>query len=113
MYQELADKYVKDLIIEKMQQVDPVVYTDEELHSYFRIPHKNIVFIDETNTIISFCCIINFQEGFKMCYTWCEPNRAGMRAYVRGIDYMMLHYYPMAFGEGAVKLNKIKRMIDA
>jgi len=93
-----------------MQEYDASVYTDEDLETYFSLPHINVVATNEDGRVLAFACILVLEEGYKMCYTY--STKDGKKAYVKGIDYMVARYNPMYFGEGALKFNKIRRLFN-
>jgi len=106
----VSDEY-RPFIKERMEAVDSIVYNKEEFDLYFSSEHCNLVFKNEDDEILVFCCIIPLEEYTKMCYSWCKHSFTGKKAYAKAIDYMMENFSPIGFGPGALKLNKIRRLI--
>lgn len=102
---------IRPFIEEKMNKVDPDVYSTKEFDRFFKCNHMLLADINDEGKIIAFCGIMVKEKSYKMCYTWCEKSREGIEAYGNGIEYMLVHYCPMEFGPGAVKINKIKRLL--
>jgi hypothetical protein len=107
----VLDDGIRPFIEEMMNKVDPDVYNQDEFNRFFNCSHKLLADIDAKGKIIAFCGIMVKDKSFKMCYTWCDSTREGIEAYGRGINYMINHYSPMEFGPGAIKINKIKRLL--
>lgn len=107
MYKEIEASAIKDFVCAKMREIDEDIYNDTELDRFFNADNRMVVY-EENDNILAFCGIIVLPDGYKMCYTWCSDK--GKRAYAEGIDYMIARYNPMFFGDGALKLNKIKRI---
>lgn len=105
------DDGIRPFIEDKMSLVDPGIYNAEEFDRFFSYKHKIIADIDAKGKIIAFCGIMVKDKSFKMCHTWSDGTRAGILAYSNGIDHMITHYNPMEFGQGALRFNKIKRLI--
>ena len=99
-----------NFIMDAMRAYDPAVYTDADFDIFKHIEHDNIIYFDKSFNILTFCTIIVTPEHYKMSYTWCNGTRESIRAYVKGIDYVLARYNPLAFGEGALKFNKIRRV---
>jgi hypothetical protein len=110
MYVELDDG-IRPFIEEKMNQIDPNVYNTEEFNRFFNTNHMLLADINTKGKIIAFCGIIVKENSCKMCYSWCDNTREGVLAYGQGIEYMVKYYSPMEFGSGAMRINKIKRML--
>ena len=101
---------IRDFIESKMKEYDSNTYTDDDFAIYFNSEHKNIVALNDDGDIIAFCCLSRYNDGYRMCYTWC--NKQGRKAYAQGIDHVINNYGPIYFGEGALKFNKIKRITN-
>lgn len=106
---EIGDS-IRPFIEDKMSAYDSSVYTQSEFDNFFQKPHKNVIFYNKNGEIDAFACILVYADGFKMCYTY--SSKTGKRTYVKGIDYMIENYSPLYFGEGALKFNKIRRLLN-
>lgn len=105
------DDGIRDFIEEKMSKVDPEVYTKKEFNIFFSSPHRIFSVVNKQGSIVAFCGIHVREKDNKMCYTWCSDTLEGKKAYARGLDYMLTNYSPISFAKGALKFNKIKRMM--
>lgn len=109
-YYEAEDSEIRDFIEEKMSEYDSTIYTKEEFNAFFTQKHINIAIKDENNEYLAFACLVVLDKGFKMCYTY--SSRKGIRAYAKGIDYIIAKYTPLYFSNGALKFNKIRRLLN-
>ncbi len=105
-----VDDSIRPFIEEKMIAYDSAIYTKEDFALFFANPHKNVVFYDKNGEILAFACITHYVNGYRMCYTYSSNN--GKRTYAKGIDYMVENYSPMYFSDGALKINKIRRLVN-
>lgn len=103
------DDSIRELIEDKMIEYDSTVYTEDDFDNYFSSEHINVVALHD-GYIVSFACLVKFDNGYKMCYTYTEKHHA--KAYARGIDVIVSNFSPIYFGSGALKFNKIKRMLN-
>ena len=112
MLVELDDgirKYIQD----KMSSVDSNVYNETEFNIFFSLPHRIFANINPHGIIIAFCTLRTLDNGYQMCYSWCNGTREGKKAYLKGIHSMIEDYGPISFAAGALKLNIIRRLTDA
>ena len=104
------DDGIRPFIELKMSEVDNTIYNKEEFKTFFLAPHRIFAVINSLGHISAFCTLKILNEGHQMCYTWCDGTREGKKAYLHGIHYMIENYAPLSFAEGAIKLNKIRRL---
>ncbi len=109
-YYEADDNEIREFVEEKMSEYNSSLYTKDEFNSFFTEKHINIAIKDENNEFLAFACLLVLDKGYKMCYTYTSIK--GKKAYTKGIDYILAKYTPMYFGEGALKFNKIRRLLD-
>lgn len=105
------DDGIRDFIEDKMALIDATVYNKEEFDIFFSLPHRNFAVINNKGKITAFCTLKELEEGYQMCYTWCDGTRDGKRDYLHGIYYMIENFTPLSFASGAIKLNKIRRLL--
>lgn len=103
------DDGVRTFIENKMSEINPVVYNQLEFDTFFSLPHRIFAVINKHGIITAFCTLKTLDEGYQMCYTWCDGTREGKKSYLHGIYYMISNYSPLSFADGAVKLNIIRR----
>ena len=101
------DEFIKNA----MREYDSTVYTEAEFDLLRTTEHENILYLDKSFNILTFCTIIVMADHYKMCYSWCDGSRESIKAYAKGIDYVVARCNPLAFGVGAIKFNKIKRLL--
>lgn len=97
-------------IIDKMKQLKKNEYTEDDFILYKLIKHENVLYYNN-GEFIAFCVII-LDVIPKMAYTWCDGTTKGKRAYAEGIDYVLARYNRLAFGVGALKVNKTRRILE-
>ena len=97
-------------VIDRMREYDPITYTEEDFKIFKSSKHQTVLYFDENFNIVTFCVIMVLPDQYKMAYTWCKGTRESIRAYTKGIDYVVARYNPLVFGKGALKFNKIKRI---
>jgi len=100
------DNFIKEC----MRKYDPTIYNDSDFKILKTLKHENVLYFNKDFDILTFCTIIITPEYNKMTYTWCLGNRESVKAYVKGIDYVLARYNPLMFGKGALKFNKIRRV---
>ena len=108
-WHELSDN-IRPFIERVMSNYDGEVYHKDDFDTYFSLDHINCMAITDDGYILAFACIVVEENAYKMCYTYSAED--GKRAYAEGIDYMVARYNPMFFGEGALKFNKIRKLIN-
>lgn len=108
-YTEVGDEY-RGFIESKMHEIDPMIYNDDDFDLYFNNEHINVFAFNDKGRVLAFACLLVMDNGFKMCYTYACAD--GTRAYAKGIDYVVARYSPVLLSHGALKLNKIQRMLQ-
>ena len=107
------DDGIRNFIEDKMSSLDSKVYNRTEFDTFFTLPHRIFTDINPHGTIIAFCTLRTLDNGYQMCYSWCNETREGKKAYLKGIHSIIEDYGPISFAAGALKLNIIRRLKDA
>ena len=91
IYEEIDDN-IRPLVEEKMNAVDSTIYTKNDFNAYFSSEHLNVVSRDKNGEILAFCCIIVLNNTKFMCYSWCDNSYKGIKAYSKGLKYIIKTY---------------------
>jgi len=92
MIYEIVDDSIKPFIEKKMKAVDSEAYTQEDFDTYFSNEHLNIVSKSKSGKILAFCCIIVVNNTKYMGYSWCDNSYQGVKAYSKGLKYIISTY---------------------
>jgi hypothetical protein len=109
-----------DFVIREMRKIDPETYGTSEFILYRHMDHDNVIYVSEEGEVIAFCVILvnrSFSQMNKrfpqITYTWCDGTLSGKKAYLMGIDFLFERYGDILVGPGALKINKIRRIMNA
>ena len=91
IYEEIDDS-IRSFIEEKMRAIDGETYTQEDFDTYFSNKHLNVVSKAENGEIMAFCCIIGLNNTKFMGYSWCDNSYQGIKAYSKGLKYIISTY---------------------
>jgi len=94
---QIVDDSIRAFIEEKMNEIDNSIYTQEDFDAYFSNKHINLVNINKTDEIMAFCCIIVINNTKFMCYSWCNNSFQGIKAYSKGLKYIISTYPEMQY----------------
>jgi len=108
-YEEVDDN-IRPFIEEKMKEVDNIIYTQEDFDAYFSNEHINIVNINKTDKIMAFCCIIVINSTKFMCYSWCDNSYKGIKAYSKGLKYIIKTYPEVQYAKDNLPTFITKRI---
>lgn len=106
------DESYRPFIEQKMAELDSEVYNKRNFDLFYSLDNETVACIDK-NEVIAFCGLASIDGVFKVCHTWCEKSKRGREAYAKGIDMIINSFQPLGFAGGALKLNKIRRIINA
>ena len=105
-----TDDSIRDFIEEKMSEVDSKVYTKEDFNVYFTHKHINFTVLDDFNNIMAFCCIICLDNKRFMGYSWCDKTHQGIKAYSKGLQYVIKNYPDVLYDMDIIPKYIIKRI---
>jgi len=92
MTYEVMDDSIRSFIEEKMKAVDSEAYTQKDFDTYFSNKHLNITSKSKSGEILAFCCIIVLNNTKYMGYSWCDNSYKGVKAYSKGLKYIIATY---------------------
>jgi len=91
IYKEMDDS-IRPFIEAKMKAINSSVYTQEDFDAYFSNEHINVVSINKADEIMAFCCIMVINNTKFMGYSWCDNSYQGVKAYSKGLKYILATY---------------------
>jgi len=108
-YEEVDDS-IRPFIEEKMKAIDSETYTQKDFDTYFSNEHLNITSINKTDEIMAFCCIIVINNTKFMGYSWCDNSYQGVKAYSKGLKYIIATYPEVQYIKDILPTFIIKRI---
>jgi len=110
MIYETVDDSIKEFIQDSMRAVDDITYTQEDFDTYFSNEHLNIVSKSKSGKILAFCCIIVVNDTKYMCYSWCDNSYQGIKAYSKGLKYIISTYPEVQYMRDNLPTFIVKRI---
>lgn len=96
-----------------MGGVDASVYTKEDIDGYYSQEHMTLCTLDKDNLKVNaFVGLIKHDDGWLVCYTWCEDSMYAKKKFIKGIKFIFSELNVYVRDEVKDKHNIVRRILN-